>query len=63
MKIVHLGMAVLVACGLNLYAQEADSKVADAIKGTLIGVSEGKAVDVELKGAPEYYVFYFSASW
>jgi hypothetical protein len=63
MKLIQYSAALFVLFGLSLNAEEAGTKVANALKGKLVGVKDGKAVDVELAGSPEYYVFYFSASW
>ena len=64
MKTIHFAAAALAAFGLS-FGLNADEKksIADSLKGKLIEVKDGEIVDVELKGDPEYYVLYHSASW
>ena len=44
-------------------AAAASSTVATKLKGKLVSLQEKKLADHELKGEPEFYVFYHSASW
>jgi hypothetical protein len=41
----------------------ASSKVAKDLSGKLVSAKDKKLSDYEIKGAPEFYVFYHSASW
>ncbi len=65
MKLIKFAAVALVGLAASLNAQDkaADDKVSATLKGKLIVAQEDKIVDAELKGAPEFYVLYHSASW
>lgn len=68
MKLIKFAAVALVAlvglaASLNAQDKAADDKVSATLKGKLIVAQEDKIVDAELKGAPEFYVLYHSASW
>ena len=65
MKTIHVAAAAMAVFGLSLglHADEKKKSIADSLKGKLVAAKDGEIVDVELKGDPEYYVLYHSASW
>ncbi|NNE93027.1 MAG: hypothetical protein HKN23_15385 [Verrucomicrobiales bacterium] len=64
MKIIYTAAVALFGLSLSVSAQD-DGKidVAATLKGNLIEAKDGKVAEAELKGDPEYYVLYHSASW
>lgn len=56
-------MASVVACLSkgNLFADTIS--LSELLRGQLIELSDGEIIDAELRGSPEYFVFYHSASW
>lgn len=65
MKSIPLAAIAIAAFSLSigLAADEKKSSIADALKGKLIAAKDGEIADFEIKGDPEYYVLYHSASW
>lgn len=44
-------------------SQAEEAAVAEKLKGKIIQVQDGKVAETTLKGSPEFYVLYHSASW
>ncbi len=67
MKTIQLAAIAFLGLGFCVQAQDDKdnkaSEVATALKGKLIAQEDGKIVEAELTGDPEYYVLYHSASW
>ena len=65
MKITQLAAVALLGLSLSVSAQDEAKKesIAASLKGKLIQADGEKIVEAELKGDPEYFVLYHSASW
>ncbi len=65
MKKTRKLLSTLAVVGLFALASATaeESKVAESLKGKLVKIENGEAVEATLSGDPEYYVLYHSASW
>lgn len=65
MKAIHLAAIAAFSIGsaAPAFAEKDAEGIASSFKGKIIALEDGEIVEAELKGDPEYFVLYHSASW